>query len=383
MKENINGGKVPVNIVIIGGGFAGISALITLRKQQPDALITLIDPRPHHLIITRLHETVHRPLDQIRIPFADLASRFNFTHVQQAVSYDEDQLKIWNSEKTLLCEGKALNFDCLLVATGSSPASSLHEENLHDLDSISRSCFNQVMENFIADTAKAEKTINVVGAGPSGIQFTFELAHLIENCHVDCQINVIDGEKRLLAPFPREISRYVEDKFLKERINLYQGQFFRGIENGEIQLEHAVTGTQSSLPTDLTLLMLGKKPHLLLHANSSGQVVIENSTLKNIFTAGDCSHYDELGSNLMTSQSAIRKGKAAANNMLRATGKKHFCLPYMHKDIGYILSLGPEDAVGWLGIKNNIISGLPAYLAKQASESQYDLLLNGIDSYVF
>jgi len=30
--------------------------------------ITLIDPRPYHLIITRLHETVHRPLDTIQIP---------------------------------------------------------------------------------------------------------------------------------------------------------------------------------------------------------------------------------------------------------------------------------------------------------------------------
>ena len=36
----------PLKLIIIGGGYAGLSALITLRKQAPDAEITLIDPRP-------------------------------------------------------------------------------------------------------------------------------------------------------------------------------------------------------------------------------------------------------------------------------------------------------------------------------------------------
>jgi NADH dehydrogenase len=101
-----------------------------------------------------------------------------------------------------------------------------------------------------------------------------------------------------------------------------------------------------------------------------------------IFTAGDCSYYDDFGSNLMTSQSALRKGKAAANNILLEAGMLRFCLPYMHQDIGYLLSLGPGDGVGWIGSKNAIVSGLPAFIAKEAIEAQYDWLLSGIDSYV-
>jgi hypothetical protein len=37
---------------------------------------------------------------------------------------------------------------------------------------------------------------------------------------------------------------------------------------------------------------------------------------------------------------------------------------------------------GWIGSKNAIVSGLPAFIAKEAIEAQYDLLLTGIDSYV-
>ena len=78
----------PLKLIIIGGGYAGLSALITMRKQAPDAEITLIDPRPYHLIITRLHETVCHPLDSIRVPYSLLAKRFNFIHKQQAIQFD-------------------------------------------------------------------------------------------------------------------------------------------------------------------------------------------------------------------------------------------------------------------------------------------------------
>ena len=89
----------PLKLIIIGGGYAGLSALITLRKQAPDAEITLIDPRPYHLIITRLHETVHRPLDTIRVSYSLLAKRFDFIHKQQAIQFDEHQLRAWDSNK--------------------------------------------------------------------------------------------------------------------------------------------------------------------------------------------------------------------------------------------------------------------------------------------
>ena len=91
----------PLKLIIIGGGYAGLSALITLRKQAPDAEITLIDPRPYHLIITRLHETVHRPLDTIQVAYSVLAKRFDFIHKQQAIQFDEDLIRAWDSKKVI------------------------------------------------------------------------------------------------------------------------------------------------------------------------------------------------------------------------------------------------------------------------------------------
>ncbi len=372
----------PLKLIIIGGGYAGLSALITLRKQAPDAEITLIDPRPCHLIITRLHETVHRPLDSIQVPYSVLAKRFGFIHKQQALQFDEDKLRLWDSQKKLPLGEESLPFDYLLIATGALPIQAVTESDVYDLNAISQRCFAPVLEQFIANTDANEKTITIVGAGPTGIQFAFEMAHVLRACHADYRLNLIDSGDKLLSPFPVAIGHYVEKRLFEKRITVLKNRFYKGIEERQIVLQDSHSGEKSFLSSDLTLLLLGKKPELLLHANSSGQVILDRSVLTHIFTAGDCSHYDDMGSNLMTSQSALRKGKAAAKNMLREAGILRFCFPYMHQDIGYLLSLGPDDAVGWIGSKNNIISGLPAFIAKEGIEAQYDWLLSGVDSYI-
>ena len=224
----------PLKLIIIGGGYAGLSALITLRKQAPDSKITLIDPRPSHLIITRLHETVHRPLDTIQVSYGLLANRFDFTHKQQAIQFDEHQLRIWDSQKAIPLGEESLPFDYLLIATGSLPIQSVTELNVYDLNSISRHGFATILEQFIATTSSDEKTINIVGAGPTGIQFAFEMAHVLLGCHADYQLNLIESSDKLLAPFPAAIVHYVEKRLFDKRISLLKSQFYKGIQGHEI-----------------------------------------------------------------------------------------------------------------------------------------------------
>jgi len=127
---------------------------------------------------------------------------------------------------------------------------------------------------------------------------------------------------------------------------------------------------------------LGRRVCLLL-ANAFGQVVVEkHKPLQNIFTAGDCSNYHSFGSNTMTAQSAVRKGQLVARNVLRHSGFLKLLEPYLHRDLGYVISLGPMDAVGWLALEGNVVTGIPALMIKELVEAQYDLLLTGIDTYV-
>jgi NADH dehydrogenase len=47
-----------------------------------------------------------------------------------------------------------------------------------------------------------------------------------------------------------------------------------------------------------------------------------------------------------------------------------------------VISLGPDDAVGWLALERNVVGGYPALVVKELVEAQYDLLLAGIDTYI-
>ena len=177
------------------------------------------------------------------------------------------------------------------------------------------------------------------------------------------------------------MAKYVEQRFANMPVSVLRNQYYKDIQNNQIILKNKRTGEESMLASDLTLMFIGNKPKFTLHANLSGQVLNNKVCLNYIFTAGDCSYFEGIGSNLMTSQSAIRKGKAVAKNILLKAGVLKFCLPYMHQDIGYILSLGPNDAVGWIGNKNIFVNGLPAFVAKEAIEAKYDWWLLGVDSY--
>ena len=84
----------------------------------------------------------------------------------------------------------------------------------------------------------------------------------------------------------------------------------------------------------------------------------------------------------MSAQSSVRKGKLAARNILRSSGALKLFEPYLHQDLGYVVSLGPTDAVGWLALENNVVGGIPALVIKELVEAQYDLLLTGIDTYI-
>lgn len=67
---------------------------------------------------------------------------------------------------------------------------------------------------------------------------------------------------------------------------------------------------------------------------------------------------------------------------MRHSGRIKVLEPYLHRDLGYVVNLGPSDAVGWLGVEGNVVTGMPALAIKEVVEIQYDLLLTGTDTYL-
>lgn len=371
-----------LKIVIVGGGYAGIAALVTLLRHMPEADITIIDPRRHHLKITHLHETFRYPLEDFLIPFSALESRFGCRHICASLVLDESVLQQCQDDKFLNVNGEILQFDYLLVASGSPPAETDKAENVLDLNDFMVERGSDLLNGRLRAHGAVEQSISVIGGGATGIQFLFEIAHFLRRNQTACKLRLIHGENRVLKQFTSGFSAYAQARMADLDIDFFPDTRYLGQQGDQILLEDSQTAKQFSLPSAISFLFIGKQLEMPLSANAFGQVMVERKPLQNIFTAGDCSIYDSSGSNTMTAQSAVRKGMLAARNILRHSGALKLMEPYFHRDLGYVVSLGPTDAVGWLALEGNVVGGMPALVIKELVEAQYDLLLTGVDTYL-
>lgn len=377
-------GRDRLRVIVVGGGYAGLAAFAVLRDQRPDAQLTLIDPRPHHLKITRLHETFRHPLAACQVPYAALAERWGFRYIPAAVPFNLPALSEWNAGRALNLDGVALPFDYLLIATG-SPFRRLDLESTGqslDLGDFMAAAGADLLAERLAARESGRRWLTVVGGGASGVQFLFELALFIKARRWPCRVRLVDAGAAPLAQFRPELGRYVLAKLAELDIAFHGLQRFKGQGPGRALLESVDDGTLTGLPSDLSLLFVGKSPESRLETNWFGQVMHNGAALERVYAAGDCSRHRAPGTNTLNAQTALRKGRLAARNILRHAGPLKLLEPYLHRDLGYIVSLGPNDAVGWLGLERFVLAGPAATLAKDTAEAQYDLLLAGIDTYV-
>lgn len=375
-------GRDRLRVVIVGGGYSGLAALVALREHRPDAEIVLVDPRPHHLKITHLHESVWRPLTDFLLPFRALEHRFGIRHVQAELHMDETLIKQWNAERMLAIDEEVLEFDYLLVAIGAGFRRLEKADGVLDLDDFTAEAGSELLEKRLGGTGSGERCLTVVGSGSTGVQFLFEIAYFLRERRIPCRLRLVDADSAPLAQFPSKLARYAEARLGDLDIEYRPNCFFRSQSSGHAVIEGRKTGELTELPSDLSLLFIGKSPILRFQANLFGQIVVDGKILGRVFTAGDCSNYRGPGSNAMTAQSALRKGRLAARNILRASGPLGIPEPYLHRDLGYVISMGPRDAVGWIALERNVVAGFPAKVVKELVEAQYDLVLDGIDTYL-
>jgi NADH dehydrogenase len=375
-------GKESPRIVIVGGGYSGLAALSTLREHAPDADIVLVDQRPDHLKITHLHESFRRPLTDLLIPFSIVERRFGIRHIQAEVTLDVGALAQWNADRLLPISGETVEFDYLLLALGAASKSLKKGPNDLNLSDFSRQSGPELLDERLGADHAAGGFVTVVGGGATGIQFLFEIAHWLRSHQSSRRLRLVDADAAPLSQFNPRLGRYAAAKMADLGIEHLPGYFFRGQEADRIILEQRDSGDSLELPSELSLLFVGKEPLVRLETNWFGQVMADGSALDRIFAAGDCSRYRRPGSNALSAQNAVRKGKLAARNILRHSGEIKVLEPYVHREMGYVVSLGPTDAIGWIGLERNVVGGQPATLVKEVVEAQYDLLLAGVDTYL-
>ena len=371
-----------MRVVVIGGGYAGLACLLELRKLAPRAELHLVDAGVAHLKQTQLHEALHRPLDALRVPYDELARRYEFEHHREALGNDgvfaERDLRAWHDARSIPVAGESLACDYLVIATGARPR----------LRASARGTFDQMQlrdregRDLVREFLERGGVATVVGGGASGVQYAFELAEVLRRRAPGTELRLVDADDRLLRTLPAPAHDYVTAQLRAAGVSYLPRTSWVGEKETLLRVRNLDEEREHELPSSLTLLFGGVEAHpFALQANRYGQVVLAGETCARIFAAGDCARYAARGLDAMTAQAAVRKGKHVAANITRLH-RGRSPISYDFQELGYVVSLGSIDSVGWLLVPDNIVRGVAATALRKVVEAQYDLFVEGFDTYV-
>ena len=176
----------PWKVVIVGGGFGGLRAAQNLRSDLVD--LTLVDRRNYHLFQPLLYQVATGSLSpgEIASPLRGILSGQKNTRVLLGTVVDVDP----ESKQVTLQDGAVLQYDSLIVATGSQTSYFGHNEwqewapglkSIEEATTIRHKILYafEVAER-ISDPAqrRAWLTFVIVGAGPTGVELAGAIAEI-------------------------------------------------------------------------------------------------------------------------------------------------------------------------------------------------------------
>jgi NADH dehydrogenase len=172
-------------IVVIGGGFGGLSAAKALRRAPADVVV--IDERNYHLFQPLLYQVATAGLSpaDIAAPIRGILARHKNTHVMLGRVSGIDV-----AGRAVLVGDRRVPYDYLVVATGSRHAYFGHDEwavvapGLKKIDDATRLrrkillAFELAENEPDADERRRLMTFVVVGGGPTGVEMAGAIAEL-------------------------------------------------------------------------------------------------------------------------------------------------------------------------------------------------------------
>ena len=355
-------------IVIIGGGFAGVSLAKKLSKQEVQ--VVLMDKHNYHTFQPLLYQVSTGGLepDSIAYPIRKILKDFPNFHFRLANVKQIDAVK----NKVLTNIGE-LKYDYLVVASGST-TNYFGNKNIKKhsmaMKTIPQSLNlrSLILENFedallTSDLNERNTLMNfvIVGGGPTGVELAGALAEIkkgiLPKDYPDldtrmAQIHIIQSSDCILKGMSDKASEKAEDFLKKLGVNIWKN--FR-VTNYDGKI--VTTNTDLTFETATLIWAAGVKGATIKGLNASelitkGERLLVNefnqvTGFKNIFAIGDIacmvSEAFPVGFPMMA-QPAIQQGDQLGDNMLKLIEEKPM-KPFVYKDKGAMATIGRNKAV--------------------------------------
>jgi NADH dehydrogenase len=368
------------HVVIVGAGFGGLEAAKKLACQ--DVSVTVIDRTNYHLFQPLLYQVATAALSpaDIAAPVrAILSKRKNLEVILaevQSVDVTAKEIKTTDME---------IPYDFLVLATGARHSYFGHNEweklapglkSLEDAIELRRRLLMafEYAEKVTDEAArKTAMTFVIIGGGPTGVEMAGAIAEIARYTlakdfrHIDpsqARVILIEGEPRLLASFPEDLSASAMKQLVDLGVEVRTGARATNLTEAGLQVGNEF------IPCRVKVWAAGNNASFVgktlgVPVDRVGRVMVNDDLTipghPEVQVIGDLANFShQTGQPLPgVSPVAMQQGRHAARNILRMIqNRKPQRFRYWNK--GSMATIGRNKAVADLNLIH--LSGLPAWL---------------------
>jgi len=369
------------HIVIIGGGFGGLSAAKALRKAP--VRVTIIDRHNHHLFQPLLYQVATATLSpgDIASPIRWILRKARNTHVLLGQARAIDLA----ARRVSLADGAVIDYDYVILASGTSHTYFGHDEweahapglkTLEDALDIRRRIL-VAFEHAERETDPARQqrllTFVLVGGGPTGVELAGTLAEIARQTRAEfrnidtraTRIVVVEAGPTVLPSFAPKLRDAARRSLERLRVEVRENTTVTGVDAHGVMLgsERLDAGTvlwTAGVAASAVTATLG------VPRDRAGRVIVERDLSvpghPEAFVIGDASAFTDAAGHPLpgVAQVAMQGGVHAARTILqRLEGKPSQA--FVYDDRGSMAIIGRGSAVA--DIRGIRFSGLLAWLA--------------------
>ncbi len=293
--------EVRPHIVIIGAGFAGLSALLELQHARIDAKITLVDEHPYFEYVPALHLCLTDPYMERRVRFS-LRNYYHDVFLQARVE------RI--TEKQVVTDKGPLPYDYLVIATGSV-------SNTFGNESLAKNAYPaktfEDVERLRPALEKA-KRVAIIGGGYTGVELASVLAE-----DTTKRIDIIDADPHVLHGVNNKAQQVAKKHLQKDHVHFHLGKLCK-----ECTDTCVVLADGSRIDADVRILCAGIRPHndFVPEKLREADDTLRSKADKRVYFCGDVAK----GFALATGHNAMLEGRLVGKNIARSIKK----LPLLH-----------------------------------------------------
>lgn len=364
-----------MKIIIIGGGFGGITVARALKNV--DVEILLFDKTNHHLFQPLLYQvaTASLPASNIATSFREIFRKQKNIIVLMAnvVNIDRGEQKIYTDDR------QNYSYDYLVLAPGARHSYFDHSSwELYAPGLKTVADATDMRERMLFAFERAEKSgstrylnFAIIGAGPTGVEIAGSLAEFVHKTLVnnfrmikpeESKIYLIEAQNQVLPGYPKKLAEKALSYLEKLGVTVLLDTYVKEVEEERIYIEDHfldvptiiwAAGNQASPLLKTLNCPLDKQGRVIVNEDLS----INGSP--NVFIIGDAAQVKDKKGNLLPAiaPAAIQEGKYVANIIKRPSQERK---PFVYFDKGMLATIGRGKAVGIF--REIAYSGLTAWL---------------------